>query len=110
MKKRVFTIIALLFLISVSIQSFGNETQGMQSNAIHFYNETSDLPVSTDENIEFYVSYLLDANGKPYIISIRSKDEQMTQMVKKMINVPADQYPMKDGNWYSVTFIYNNIQ
>ena len=110
MKKGITTTIALLVLMSVSFNSYCSEEHQPAIYTIDFYNGMAEVDNDSNENSEFYVSYLLDADGKPYIISIKSKDQNMTEMVRKMINLPIDQYPIKEGNWYSITFLYENIQ
>ncbi|MEZ5008674.1 MAG: hypothetical protein R2753_11045 [Chitinophagales bacterium] len=108
--KKGITTIALLILMSVSFNSYSREEHQPTINTIDFYNGMAEVDTDTNNHSEFYVSYFLDTDGKPYIISIKSKDQNMTEMVRKMINLPIDQYPIKEGNWYSITFLYENIQ
>jgi hypothetical protein len=56
------------------------------------------------------VDYLLDEDGHPYIISIKSKNEMMTALVQKMFNTENNVQSFQHNGWFIITFLYENIQ
>ena len=71
-----------------------------------------DLQVSTEMNddLQVEIHYLLDSEGRPYVISIRSSDELVSRMILEMLG-EADEVTteMQDPS-LAITFYYQNIR
>jgi len=66
--------------------------------------------LSNDDEGPVHVEYLLDSEGRPYIISIWSSDEQITRMIRKMIGQETIISTESDDPSLAITFYYNNIR
>ncbi len=106
-----FYLTALMFvLMAVSFTTANaNEEERPLKSGIAFYNEVTDFEIQQNDTQDFYIDYLLDEEGKPYIISIKSKDKNMTHMVKKMFSKNNINAVQNNGDWYIVTFLYEHI-
>ena len=56
------------------------------------------------------VEYFLDSDGRPYIISIWSNDENITRMIRNMIGDGSNSENVSDDHSLAITFYYNNIK
>ena len=57
-----------------------------------------------------HVHYLLDSDGRPYIISIWSDDSDVTRMVRRMIGSTDQAWKIPEGEQLAITFYYDNIR
>ena len=108
--KGIMKTVLCLFLVFSFFNASANDERKVKSSAIEFYNDVADFSIEQEKDLEFYVDYMLDAEGKPYIISVKSKNKNMTHMVKKMINGQYSNNIESNGDWYIITFLYNHIQ
>lgn len=101
-------IIAIFILVLIPVASFAkvNTTPPMIKGS-EFYNESSTLP---NVNDDFIIDYILDENGHPYIISIKSRNEIMTTLVQKLFNNDATIQNVEHDGWFIITFLYEHIQ
>lgn len=70
--------------------------------------------VETGTQKEVSISYLLDQDGKPYIISIHSDDQQVNRMIRNMLRerneVQSTALQAQDEETLDITFYYNHIR
>lgn len=101
-------LILLIILALAPLGANANEAANHSYKSTQFFKEVQQLP--EDFKKDFVVDYLLDEDGKPYIISIKSKNELMTALVQKMFSSESNIQRGQQDGWFIITFLYEQIQ
>jgi len=107
---RFFKITILTFLLAMPIWMMAGDTGQPYMSREVFLDMGMQTPPEMEDDAPVRVEYLLDSEGRPYIISIWSNDANITHMIRKMISTGTELENGGDDQSLAITFYYNNIR
>ncbi|MCP4123350.1 MAG: hypothetical protein GY751_16480 [Bacteroidetes bacterium] len=108
---RFFKITILTFLLTMPVWMMaGDRSQPNLMSREVFLDMEMQTPPEMEDDAPVRVEYLLDSEGRPYIISIWSNDANIMHMIRKMINTGTELENGGDDQSLAITFYYNNIR
>lgn len=94
------------FLITVNISVARTPDSSNTKASITFFDSVLANNLDSESS---YVHYLMDREGKPYIVAIKTKDSIIVEMVRSYFNERNQFNIEQDGEWFMISFIYHQL-